>query len=136
MKEDEITDAEIINEEKKSITPKKKMGRPQIHIDKNVFEELCSIQCTEEEIAKVFRCSIDTVNNWCKREYGQTFSDVYKIYSVDGKIALRRRLFKMSEKNAAVLIFLTKNIFGYRDNPIVEDENKAEYRLVDDEEED
>lgn len=105
------------DEENKSTVPKKKMGRPKKELDKNVFEELCAIQCTEQEIANVFRCSIDTVNNWCKDTYGMTFSDTFKIYSADGKISLRRNLFRMAEKNSAVAIFLAKNVLGMTDRP-------------------
>ena len=45
-----------------------KMGRPRIEIDKEEFEKLCDIQCTLTEIAGWFRCSPDTIENWCKRE--------------------------------------------------------------------
>ena len=45
---------------------KKKMGRPKIQINEIEFEKLCGLQCTEEEIAGFFNCSIDTICNWCK----------------------------------------------------------------------
>ena len=70
---------------KKTNNPR--MGRPSIKIDKDEFEKLCGIQCTEEEIAGWYKCSIDTVENWCKKTYKTTFSDVYKKLSATGKIA-------------------------------------------------
>lgn len=91
------------------------MGRPPIPIDQKQFENLCGMQCTEEEIASWFKCSIDTINNWCKKVYGKTFSDTYKIYSANGKISLRRAQMKLAEKSAAMAIFLGKNMLGQTD---------------------
>ena len=92
-----------------------KMGRPQKQIDREQFEKLCSIQCTLEEIAGVFRCSEDTIERWCKREIGKTFAEAYKVYSVNGKISLRRLQFKLAEKSAAMAIFLGKQYLGQTD---------------------
>lgn len=93
-----------------------KMGRPKIDIKKDVFERLCSIMCTEEEIAGVFQCSIDTICNWCKENYnGQTFSEVYKMLSASGKVSLRRYQFKMAEHNPSMAIWLGKQYLGQTD---------------------
>lgn len=99
-----------------------KMGRPQIEIDREQFEKLCALQCTEEEIASWFHCSVDTIERWCKRTYKEvfpeinpTFAEVYKNFSVDGKISLRRYQFKMAEKNVAMAIWLGKQWLGQRD---------------------
>lgn len=92
-----------------------KTGRPRVKIDKEIFENLCSIQCTEEEIANIFECCIDTINNWCKKTYGSTFSDIYKKHSANGKISLRRSQMKLAETNATMAIFLGKQILGQRD---------------------
>lgn len=99
-----------------------KIGRPRIDIKKDVFESLCSIMCTEEEIAMFFKCTVDTINNWCKRTYKNfdgkpmTFSEVYKRYSSVGRISLRRQLFKQAEAgNTTMQIFLAKTILGMRE---------------------
>lgn len=105
----------------------KKMGRPLIDFDKSQFEKLCSYQCTEVEIANFFKCDVDTINNWCKRTYGLTFSDTYKIYSVNGKISLRRWQFKQAEKNAGMAIFLGKQYLGQKDN--IADESESLKKL-------
>ena len=94
----------------------KKMGRPEKKIDQKLFENLCSIMCTEEEIAGIFECSIDTINNWCKKTYGCTFSDIYKNKSSKGKTSLRRWQFKAAEGgNVSMMIWLGKNLLGQRD---------------------
>ena len=92
-----------------------KVGRPRINIDKEQFEKLCSLQCTLEEIAGFFDCCDDTINNWCKRTYGTNFSGIYKSKSAPGKISLRRNQFRLSEKSAAMAIFLGKQYLGQRD---------------------
>lgn len=97
-------------------------GRPKKEIDKKIFENLCGLQCTLEEIAGVFDCSVDTIERWCKREYRETFAEVYKKHSAKGKTSLRRIQFKLAEKSAAVAIFLGKNYLGQKDNIIETDE--------------
>ena len=97
-------------------------GRPKKEIDKKIFENLCGLQCTLEEIAGVFDCSADTIERWCKREYGETFAETYKKHSSKGKMSLRRIQFKLAEKSAAMAIFLGKNYLGQKDNIIETDE--------------
>jgi hypothetical protein len=92
-------------------------GRPRIEIDKTQFKKLCAMQCTLEEIAGFFNCTDDTINNWCKREYKQTFSAIYKTLSAGGKISLRRNAFRIAETNPGMCIFLLKNYCGLTDQP-------------------
>lgn len=94
-----------------------KMGRPPVELDIKAFENLCSMQCTREEIADFFKVDEDTVTAWCKRHYGDTFSVVYKKLSAKGKISLRRAQFRLAEKNTSMAIFLGKQYLGQRDNP-------------------
>lgn len=103
-------------------------GRPKKEIDKKIFENLCGLQCTLEEIAGVFDCSPDTIERWCKREYRETFAEAYKKHSVKGKTSLRRIQFKLAEKSAAMAIFLGKNYLGQRDN-FEEQDNTALEKL-------
>lgn len=92
-----------------------KVGRPRIEIDKAEFERLCGMCCTLVEIAYWFKCSEDTIENWCKREYKQNFSECYKNYSSKGRISLRRTQFELSKKNTAMAIWLGKQYLGQRD---------------------
>ena len=96
---------------------KNKGGRPKKEIDKKQFESLCAIQCTKDEICFFFD-NIDekTLTRWCKDTYGVGFSDIYKIKSVNGKISLRRYQFELAKRNAAMAIFLGKNLLGQRDS--------------------
>ena len=88
------------------------MARPRTEIDETEFQKLCSIQCTLGEIAAWFKCSEDTIERWCKRELKMSFADAYKIFSVDGKISLRRTQFKMANHNVSMAIWLGKQYLG------------------------
>lgn len=96
-------------------------GRPRIEIQRKQFEGLCGIFCTLDEIASVLDCSPDTIERWCKREYGQNFADVFKSKSAAGRVSLRRTAFRQAQTSTAMCIFLLKNYLGLRDNVIVED---------------
>lgn len=92
------------------------MARPRIEIDKDIFEKLCALLCTEEEIASFFNVSIDTLNRWCKRVYSKSFAEVYIYKSAGGKIALRRYQMRLAEKHPAMAIFLGKQYLGQDDD--------------------
>lgn len=91
------------------------MARPRIEIDGDQFRKLCGIQCTLSEIASWFKCSEDTIENWCKREFKKGFSEMYKTFSADGKISLRRTQFRMAEHNVSMAIWLGKQYLGQRE---------------------
>ena len=98
---------------KKTNNPK--MGRPLINISIEEYEKSCPSQCTEEEIAGWYKCSIDTIEKFCKRTYKKTFADIYKTLSSKGKMSLRRYQFKIAENNPTMAIWLGKQYLGQRD---------------------
>ena len=104
------------------------MGRTQIQIDSTLFEKLCGLQCTLEEISGVLGCSEDTVERWCKRTYSQTFAEAYKKHSAGGKMSLRRYQFELAKKNASMAIWLGKQYLGQRD--VVQVESQADGKLA------
>ena len=87
----------------------------QDRIDKKQFENLCGLQCTLLEICDFFDVEDDTLNSWCKKTYGTTFSEVFKRKRGKGQISLRRMQWKLAEKNAAMAIFLGKQYLGQKD---------------------
>lgn len=97
-------------------------GRPRKEFDRKAFEDLCSLGCSQEEICWFFRdengkpANIDTLSRWCVRTYKMNFQEYFKKTGLMGlKIRLRRNQFKLSEKNAAMAIFLGKNYLGQKD---------------------
>lgn len=101
--------------EYKKKTDNPKMGRPKVEIEQEQFEKLCALQCTEVEIASWFKCSIDTIENFCKKTYKSTFSDIYKSLSAFGRISLRRNQFKMAEHNCSMAIWLGKQYLDQKE---------------------
>lgn len=93
------------------------MGRPHKEIDKKQFESLCGIQCTLEEVCDFFDVTDKTLNAWCKRTYGKTFSEVFRKKRGIGKISLRRAQFQLAQKNAAMAIWLGRQYLGQTDHP-------------------
>ena len=97
-------------------------GRPTKEIDKKAFQDLVGLGCSQEEICWFFRdetgkpANIDTLTRWCKRTFDMTFQEYFaKNGYMALKIKLRRNQFKLSEKNAAMAIFLGKNYLGQKD---------------------
>lgn len=106
-------------------------GRPRVQIDQELFEKLCAMQCTEEEICSLVGCCADTLNAWCKRTYkvkgkGLTFSETYKRFSAKGKVSLRRMQMKLAERSANMAIFLGKVYLGqteHQNNETLQNKN-------------
>lgn len=102
------------------------MARPRKEIDIKLFESLCGLMCTLDEIAGFFDCSEDTIERWCKRTYKESFAEVYKKKSAKGKMSLRRYQFRLAEKSAAMAIFLGKQYLGQKDVIEVEDKESLD----------
>ena len=91
-------------------------GRPKKHIDKALFENLCRIQCTKEEIGNVLEVDEKTITRFCKEEYGEAFKDVWEMKSAPGKMSLRRWQFKVAENgNPTMLVWLGKQYLNQSD---------------------
>lgn len=102
-------------------------GRPKKEIDKDQFETMCMLQCTLEEVCALFNVSDKTLEKWCKETYdGMNYYDVFKQKRELGKMSLRRRQWKLAEKNATMAIFLGKNYLGQKDSIEYEDRESLE----------
>jgi hypothetical protein len=92
-----------------------KPGRPRKEIDLTEAEKLCALQCTAQEIADWFHVSVDTLDKRIREQRGVGFSDFFATHRTNGKIALRRMMFKLAQQNATMCIFLAKNHLGMVD---------------------
>lgn len=97
-------------------------GRPKKEFDAKSFVDLVGLGCDQAEICWFFRdekgkpANVDTLTRWCKRTFGVTFQEFYKENGAMAmKIRLRRNQIKLSEKSAAMAIFLGKNYLGQTD---------------------
>nr|DAR93712.1 MAG TPA: putative terminase small subunit [Caudoviricetes sp.] len=91
------------------------MARPRKNIDREEFEKLCGLQCTQAEICDWFGVSDKPLNAWCRRTYHMSFSEVFRQKRGLGKISLRRAQFQLAEKSATMAIFLGKQYLGQTD---------------------
>lgn len=72
--------------------------------------------CTLDDIAGFFDCSVDTIENWCKKTYRETFSDIFKKKASIGRVSLRRKQFEVAMSGSVpMLIWLGKQQLGQRD---------------------
>lgn len=103
----------------KETKPKNKGGRPKIQWSDNDwqrFDSLCAIQCTQEEICSVMGVTDKTLTRLLQEKYNESFSEVYKRKSANGKMSLRRIQFEIAKGgNATMAIFLGKQYLGQKD---------------------
>jgi hypothetical protein len=113
---------------------KKKTGhRPKIEIDWDLFENLCRIQCTLEEMTGFLKCSEDTIERAVKRQYKKPFADIVKNLKADGRASLRRTQWVAAMKgNTAMQIWLGKQHLDQRDKfpDDTPDERELTLRIV------
>src|SRR6516162_1952399 len=91
----------------------RRMARPNVKIDVMELEKLCTMQCTDEEVAAFFGVSTRTIE---RRRRQSRFAEVMERARAKGRVSVRRSLFKLANAgNIAAAIFLAKNLLGYRD---------------------
>lgn len=85
-------------------------------INKRQFEELCRIQCTQEEICAVLDVDDKTLTKWCKFTYNLSFSEIFAKKRKGGKASLRRTQWLIAYGgNASMAIWLGKQYLGQTD---------------------
>lgn len=98
--------------------PKRDYTKPYnpIIIDWKEFDKLCGLQCSLEEIAGWFNCSIDTIEKRVKETHGITFSEYFAQKRSGGKISLRRKQYETAMAgNPTLLIWLGKQYLNQTD---------------------
>src|ERR1017187_3427746 len=89
-------------------------GRKPSSIDLGELEKLCSLQCTDEDVAGVFGVKGRTIERRRQRE--PAFAAAMGRGRAKGRVSMRRGLHVQALKgNTAALIFLAKNVLDYRD---------------------
>jgi hypothetical protein len=89
------------------------VARPKVKIDVDELEKLATLQCTDEEIALYLGISVRTLQ---RRLQIAKFREAVDSARAKGRISVRRHLFRLAAAgNIAAVIFLAKNVLGYRD---------------------
>lgn len=94
------------------------MARRRIEIDDKGWkqiEQMCSIQCTAEEIASVMGFSADTLERRVMEKYKIGWLEYFRKNSANGRASLRRLQFALAGKSAAMAIWLGKQYLGQRE---------------------
>ena len=93
------------------------VGRDRTVVPPDKVEELASLGCTDRDIANFYGIKEDTLR--------YNFADNLIKGREELKISLRRSMLRTAHSgNAAVLIFLAKNILGMTDQPQNTDDRK------------
>jgi hypothetical protein len=88
-------------------------GRKPVQIDLIQLEKLCSMLCTDVEIAGYLGVSVRTIE---KKRKCPEFAEVMNRGEAKGRISVRRHQFQLLEKgNASIAIWLGKQVLGQRD---------------------
>jgi hypothetical protein len=95
------------------------------------IEELCIIQCTGEEIARVMKIDYDTLQRRIKETYGVSAAEYIKTLASQGHSSLRRSQWKSATENENVTmqIWLGKQYLGQKDKEEVD--NNTTVRIID-----
>ena len=93
-------------------------GRKPVQIDLIELEKLCSIHCTDEDLAAVFGVSVRTIEN---RKKKSEFAAAMNRGKAKGRLSIRRHQFKLMEKgDPSMTKWLGKVVLGQRDVTPVE----------------
>lgn len=109
------------------------MARQKIDLNWKQIDALCSIQCTEEEIASVVGCSIQTLNLRCKKKFKITFVEYIKQKGSGGKASLRRKQWAKATEgdgNTTMLIWLGKQYLKQSDKVDVGGDTDKPFNLI------
>lgn len=83
-------------------------GRPSLELDTRLIYDLASIHCTMEDIARIMRCSVDTL----ERGYAELIKDG----RASGRSSLRRKQYQLAmDGHPTMLVWLGKQLLGQRD---------------------
>ena len=93
------------------------VGRDKTVVPPEQVQELAELGCTDRDIANFFGVAENTLR--------YNFSDYLTKGREELKISLRRSMLKTAHSgNAAVLIFLAKNMLGMSDSPLNSEDKK------------
>jgi hypothetical protein len=89
-------------------------GRPRAKIDLVDLEKLCTLQCTQPEMAAYFEVSLATFERRAKQP---KFREVMERGYLKGKISVRRKQMQLLEAgDRTMAVWLGKQLLDQRDN--------------------
>lgn len=105
--------------------PKTKHVADKIDVEQLI--KLAQMQCTMQEIADWFECSVDTLE--------RNFAETIKRAQSKGKVSVKRSLFNKAEQgDLGAIIWFSKNFMGMSDKAEVTNENQIKIVIDKDDE--
>lgn len=111
---------------------KRPQGRPRriwTDEERTLFEKLCGIMCTRNEVASILGMDPRTLVANIADTYPETptWDEAFERFSSNGRASLRRKQFETAmDGSIPMLIFLGKNYLGQADKPTEEKNGKAQ----------
>lgn len=72
-------------------------------LTRELFEELCALQCMPEEILGYVGTTERKLAQWCRKTYRKPLEEMMGMIRQDGLIAIRRASFDQLKKSATVI---------------------------------
>ena len=96
-----------------------KLRGPTTEKDIKIFENLCAMQCTLEELSSAFSVDKTTLIKRIEEYFDENFSTIFKQKRQNGTISLRRAQWQtaIDKCNVTLQIFLGKQYLGQMDKP-------------------
>ncbi len=110
------------------------MPKKRKEIDWIKVQELCAFGCTAKEVAHFLRLDHKTLERACKREFKQSWTELYEQwYYSKFRVSLRRKMHEKAMKGDTImLIFMAKNHLEMSDTPVVQriDATEVQYSFM------
>lgn len=91
----------------------KQMGRPRIEINDELFDSIIELPLIKADIAKVLKCSEDTVERYVKKRFDQTFAECQEQNRQMFRRNILAKQYELAMKSDRVmLIWLGKQYLG------------------------
>lgn len=103
--------------------PKPRTGRPVVGIDAAQLKALMRLKPTLEDTAAFFECTTRTIERFIRKSYDLTFTEYREQKMVHTRFELVRTALNEAKKgNNIMLIFCLKNLCGWRDKQLGEEQ--------------
>ncbi len=106
---------------------KTKQKKPRVHIDIVQLKALCRMKPTQSDCAAFFKCSLDTIERFIRKETGLTYAEFRDQSMVHTRFDLIRKAIKRSDVSDTMLIFSLKNLCDWTDKLKTENEHSGTF---------
>lgn len=106
---------------------KTKQKKPRVHIDIVQLKALCRMKPTQSDCAAFFKCSLDTIERFIRKETGLTYAEFRDQSMVHTRFDLIRKAIKRSDVSDTMHIFCLKNLCDWTDKLKTENEHSGTF---------